>query len=29
MVTGVMKPTLQAAATNAAIPYGAVPTADT
>jgi hypothetical protein len=29
MVTGVMKPTLQAAATNAAIPFGAVPTADT
>jgi len=29
MVTGVMKPTLQAAATNAAIPYSAVATADT
>jgi hypothetical protein len=29
MVTGVMKPTLQAAATNAAIPFGAVLTADT
>lgn len=28
-VTGVSKPTLQAAATNAAIPYSAVPTADT
>lgn len=29
MVTGIMKPTAQAAATNAAIPFGAVPTADT
>jgi hypothetical protein len=28
-VTGISKPTLQAAATNAAIPYSAVPTADT
>lgn len=28
-VTGVFKPTLQAAATNAAIPYSAIPTADT
>lgn len=28
-VSGVSKPTLQAAATNAAIPYSAVPTADT
>jgi hypothetical protein len=28
-VTGVMKPTLQAAATNAAIPYSAIATADT
>jgi hypothetical protein len=29
VVTGVMKPTLQAAATNAAIPYSAIATADT
>jgi hypothetical protein len=28
VVTGIMKPTAQAAATNAAIPFGAVPTAD-
>lgn len=28
-VTGISKPTIQAAATNAAIPYSAVPTADT
>lgn len=29
VVTGIMKPTLQAAATNAAIPYSAIATADT